>query len=274
MRDDKREMWSRRNMLTGTAMFALGGLAGCASGDAGNEERVVAEAPPLPWKWVELDPLETGRRAYNYYKKGGCGTGSYLGLLSMLKEKVGYPWTTLPDNLFSFGAAGFGGHGTLCGALGGSACIINHDHLRTGQGRYHRPDDRPALLVVRGAGVPHRPLRRPLADARPDQGQATKSPLCHTSVSSWTLAAEAEVTSQAEDRAVLQVVWRGGLHCGTRPQRVLCRAMDAACLEAFRADQALRRVPRSRHHAEHDTDGMNHQQGHMECLMCHDDHTA
>jgi hypothetical protein len=27
----------------------------------------VAEAPPLPWKWVNLDPLEAGRRAYRSY---------------------------------------------------------------------------------------------------------------------------------------------------------------------------------------------------------------
>ena len=65
MSDDKRELCTRRNMLAGTAMFALGGAVGCASGEAAHEEQVVAEAPPLPWPWVELDPLEAGRRAYN-----------------------------------------------------------------------------------------------------------------------------------------------------------------------------------------------------------------
>jgi len=49
---------------------------------------------------VKLDPLEAGRRAYRYYKeKGGCGSASYLSLLSLLKEKAGYPWTTMPDML-------------------------------------------------------------------------------------------------------------------------------------------------------------------------------
>ena len=57
-------------------------------------------APPLPWKWVKLDPLEAGRRGYRFYKeKGGCGSASYLSLLSLLKEKVGHPWTTMPDML-------------------------------------------------------------------------------------------------------------------------------------------------------------------------------
>ena len=56
---------------------------------------VSAAAPPLPWKWVRLDPLEAGRRAYRFYKeKGGCGTASYPACLSLLKEQVGHPWTT------------------------------------------------------------------------------------------------------------------------------------------------------------------------------------
>jgi hypothetical protein len=31
-----------------------------------------APAPPLPWKWTKLDPMEAGRRAYqNYLKNKG-----------------------------------------------------------------------------------------------------------------------------------------------------------------------------------------------------------
>ena len=64
MSDHKSEVCTRRSMLARTAMFTLGGMVGCATGIAAQEQSVVAEAPPLPWKWVELDPLETGRRAY------------------------------------------------------------------------------------------------------------------------------------------------------------------------------------------------------------------
>jgi len=31
----------------------------------------------------------------------------------------------MPDFMFSHAAAGYGGHGTLCGALGVCSCIIN-----------------------------------------------------------------------------------------------------------------------------------------------------
>ena len=83
-------------------------------------------APPLPWKWVELDPLVAGRRAYRYYPiKGGCGSASYLALLSLLKEKVGFPYTTLPDMMMLHAGSGYAGKGTLCGALGGASLIIN-----------------------------------------------------------------------------------------------------------------------------------------------------
>jgi hypothetical protein len=48
-----------------------------------------------------------------------------LSLLSLLKEAVGYPRTTLPDKMMAHAAAGYRGNGTLCGTLGGASTIIN-----------------------------------------------------------------------------------------------------------------------------------------------------
>jgi hypothetical protein len=42
-----------------------------------------------------------------------------------LKEKGGYPWTTLPDFMFEHAGQGYAGHGTLCGTLGVCSCLIN-----------------------------------------------------------------------------------------------------------------------------------------------------
>ena len=65
---------SRRSMVTGSAIFLLG-----AAGDriinahAASAAAPAAEnAPPLPWPWVKLDPMEAGRLAYRSYleKKG------------------------------------------------------------------------------------------------------------------------------------------------------------------------------------------------------------
>jgi len=48
--DSKKEksFFTRRNFITKLGIFLAGG-------------------PPLPWKWVKLDPMEAGRRAFRAY---------------------------------------------------------------------------------------------------------------------------------------------------------------------------------------------------------------
>jgi len=67
---EKREeagVCSRRRILTGSAMLLAGGIVGRISNAVGAPKPAVDKAPPLPWKWVKLDPLEAGRRAYRFY---------------------------------------------------------------------------------------------------------------------------------------------------------------------------------------------------------------
>jgi hypothetical protein len=63
---------SRRNFITKAGIFFAGGIAGHSTAFAATPAQTVPEPPPLPWKWVKLDPLEAGRRAYRSYleKKG------------------------------------------------------------------------------------------------------------------------------------------------------------------------------------------------------------
>jgi len=57
---------SRRSLLAGSAALLTGGLvSGIQNIYAGPAPKT--KAPPLPWKWVKLDPLEAGRRAYRSY---------------------------------------------------------------------------------------------------------------------------------------------------------------------------------------------------------------
>lgn len=69
---EKPSLLSRRNFLTKAGIFIAGGIAGHGTGFASTPAQTVTEPPPLPWKWVKLDPLEAGRRAYRTYleKKG------------------------------------------------------------------------------------------------------------------------------------------------------------------------------------------------------------
>ncbi len=65
-------LYTRRNILTGSAMLLVGGIAGRISSAYGAPTPAEAAAPPLPWAWVKLDPMEAGRRAYRaYHDQGG-----------------------------------------------------------------------------------------------------------------------------------------------------------------------------------------------------------
>ncbi len=129
--------FSRRELIKSSAAFVVGGGVGATVGKlAGQSPGPVPGAPPLPWKWGEIDPLEAGQRAYRLYfdpVRGGCGSGAYLSILGLLKENVGYPWTTLPDLMMTHAASGYGGHGTLCGSLGGASCISKRSVRSSGR---------------------------------------------------------------------------------------------------------------------------------------------
>ena len=67
---------SRRGFLNTAGIAAVGGLV-VATGsnfliDREAKATTAPAAPPLPWKYTELDPLEAGKRGYkNYLAKGG-----------------------------------------------------------------------------------------------------------------------------------------------------------------------------------------------------------
>jgi len=74
-REEERERegdCSRRSILLGSAALLAGGIAGRISTSYAAQEPTCPPAPPLPWKWPKLDPLEAGTRAYqNYLKNKG-----------------------------------------------------------------------------------------------------------------------------------------------------------------------------------------------------------
>jgi len=272
---DRVDLTSRRTVLKESAVMLVSGAMGASAASAFAAARSAgtgAAPPPLPWKWVTLDPLEAGRRAYKFYKeRGGCGTASYLSLLSLLKEKVGYPWTTLPDMMMAHAAAGYGGHGTLCGALGGASTIIN---LVSYTGKVDEQQNNQLIdRLFWWYAEQDFPSER-FDDLSPMKKQIkvkAMSPLCHTSVSKWAVAAGATIKSDAKIERCAKVagevaytvtlalneffdgkwkppVWKpakGVEHC------VSCHGPDVPPQKAMSWNQ----------------------QGHMDCVMCHTDHT-
>ncbi len=269
----------RRNLLKGTAALVSGGvIAGAMTACSDTPDQAAArpetagdESPPLPWKWPDnLDPLEAGRRAYKNYFIGGCGHGTYYGLLSLLKEKAGYPWTTLPDKMMIHAAAGYGGHGTLCGALGGTSLIINLVAYRDGNSIYQEMVDR---LYYWYAKQNFPTTRFDDISKVPNQIQVSAAtPLCHTSVTKWMNAANASVTSlEKKERCAKvagEVVYVTTLALNeyfagkwTPPKWEPSKEIEH-CVTCHGPDDMF-----------HTFTSSNSQQGHMECLLCHTDHT-
>jgi hypothetical protein len=268
----KAEGCSRRMMLTGSAALLAGGAAAAiayAATPAG-----AANAPPLPWKWVALDPDEAGRRAYRFYKeRGGCGTASYLSLLSLLKEKAGYPWTTLPDMLMAHAAAGYGGHGTLCGALGGASTIVNivtYGEVRDAYQQNNKIIDRLFAWYTEQDF----PTAR-FDDLSPMKAQVrvrAGSPLCHASVSKWVMAAGATISSDDKIERCAKVAGEvaytvtralNDYFAGTWNAPAWApSATTEHCVRCHGPSTATQKSKRW------------NQQGHLECLSCHEDHTA
>ena len=60
---------TRREIMTGSAALLVGGVAGRSSNAIAAPAPTVTPAPPLPWKWTKLDPMEAGTRAYQTYLK-------------------------------------------------------------------------------------------------------------------------------------------------------------------------------------------------------------
>lgn len=72
----KIEKITRRDFLNTAGVAAAGGLAAVAGSSllSNNQANAAVSqaAPPLPWKYTKLDPLEAGKRGYkNYLAKGG-----------------------------------------------------------------------------------------------------------------------------------------------------------------------------------------------------------
>ena len=132
---------SRRTFLKKTGLSLSGlaflSLAGCSqpassassvaasSQPAAEAEPVVTEPeiPAHPYPSCEFDLDRVEQLAYESFYQNGCCFAVTNAMLTELKEKVGFPYTAIPAEMFVNGKTGYGA-GSLCGSLGGAAAII------------------------------------------------------------------------------------------------------------------------------------------------------
>lgn len=109
----RREFLKKSAALLGSAAV-VGSVPGLLKAQAEDGQ----EVPAYPYPYVELDPAYVEKLAYEGYFENGCCFGVAKAILVALREKVGYPYTVIPEEMFANGKEGYT-CGTLCGALGG-----------------------------------------------------------------------------------------------------------------------------------------------------------
>lgn len=221
--------------------------------------------PEFPWPWAELDPDEVARRGYEFYfSRGACANATFQAIVGLLQEKVGYPWTTVPGNLWFQGSGGVVSWGTICGSLNSAAMLI---HMATGK-------DYPALVdnLMNWYCQYEFPSQRYESFCKfPNQVTTVAgSPLCHISVTKWSNAAGVATSSdEKKDR------------CAKLSGDVAVYTLELInrYVKEGSADFAGKWAPSDTFKhctACHTTSSVEigpSQQGKLNCVPCHGDHT-
>ncbi|GAB6062974.1 C-GCAxxG-C-C family (seleno)protein [Deferrisoma palaeochoriense] len=180
----------------------------------------------------------------------------------MLKEKVGFPYTLLPEDMFHHAAGGYGGQGTLCGSLGACAAIINlvaFDDKKT--------HSKLVAELIHWYSQTSFPSKRfdAIADYKDQIQTVPNSPLCHASVSGWMMAAGASYKDKERKNRCAKVA-------GDTVYRMVEMLNQHVEGKYVMAGAKIR--PETEHCLScHGPKADNNQKGSMNCLSCHDDHT-
>lgn len=121
MEPAQQRRFDRRTFIMGTAAAATGLAV------VGAPLAFAAEGDPIPpagqWPYALLDPDQIGAAAWAAPGCSGCGGKSAGAIIDGLKAAVGWPWTTLPLNIGSYGNGG-GPYGATCGGLTGPFFVM------------------------------------------------------------------------------------------------------------------------------------------------------
>ncbi|ADG81390.1 C-GCAxxG-C-C family (seleno)protein [Thermincola potens] len=267
---------TRRKFLLTAGALATGliatGITGCSTSEpaktaatgktdaAETKTNTNGPAPALPWKYKKIDVDKVRKRGYENYFKYGCMYAAASALLTTLAEDNGTPWDTIPLDMFQYGAAGAYGWGTLCGALNGSLAVINlasAKHAEIGNeliGWYTKfpfPSNK----------------HEAYCHFKNQVTTVSDSPLCHVSVSKWAAAAGARINEKAKKDRCAKLSG----DTAARAAELLNEALEKGAIVA------TYKVPDEFSHCmschQSEKSLLDNEQGKMDCLYCHGDHT-
>ena len=196
------EKITRKEFLSNSKKLAIGVAAGVAGFGAINGKD--AQGNPRTYSWpfpyAKLDPEVARIAAHDLFWGGkACCAGTFGGVLSQLQEVVGEPFTSIPMELMIFGHGGGVGWGATCGVLNGAAAAISMVHekavsdvLNNEMFAWYCQHEFPSAESNDYA------VNHIFADNRCDielPRNMSGSPLCHASITEWSIAAGFGVSS-------------------------------------------------------------------------------
>jgi hypothetical protein len=104
--------------------------------------------------------------------------------LQILSENVGYPFNTLPLDMFRYGGGGVAGWGTICGTLNGSSQLFDILLFDPKKPKDYQIPINHLLEWYSNQSFPSRD-HDSYAKFKNQAQSAAKSPLCHVSVTTW-----------------------------------------------------------------------------------------
>ena len=118
--ESRREFLKKSSALLGGV--AVLGLTGCGA-EQNTDAPAEVQLPEYPYPCCEFDLDRVEQLAYEGYYENGCCYGVAKALLTELTDKVGYPFTVIPAEMFANGKEGYTA-ASLCGAMGGALGVI------------------------------------------------------------------------------------------------------------------------------------------------------
>jgi hypothetical protein len=180
---EKKDFTRRKFLVASTAgIGCLLGAGKLAGGIGGSSKSVYQSAPALPWSIgsYRFNVNEVKKRAYENFYKYECMGGVICTLLQVLSENIGYPFNTLPLDMFRYGGGGIAGWGTVCGSVNGGSQFLN----LVGSPSNYQKLINDLLDWYSNQSFPSKDHDSYAKFQNQAQSMA-KSPLCHISVTTW-----------------------------------------------------------------------------------------